>query len=123
MNKIDDAVIIRSDQTHMPHYDTISINESNDILNKFHITFINNKFAISINTVNSFIKLLKNIDKNLVYNEKTDSSTNKYLNSFGNFRDIKIKSKILNVSIINDIAKSFVEKYDWLKIKTIQSKY
>lgn len=103
--------------------DTISINESSNKLNIFNITFINSKFAITINTVNSFIKLIKNIDENLVYNEKTDSSTNKYLNSFGNFRDIKIKSKILNVGIINELAKSFIEKYDWLKIKTIQSKY
>lgn len=102
----------------------ILINESNDNkLNIFHITFINSKFAISINTVNAFIKLLRSVDPDLVYNEKIDCSTNKYLNSLGNIRDIKIKSSILNVGIINELAESFIEKYDWLKIKTLQSKY
>lgn len=93
----------------------ISLEKENSLKN-FLITFINEKFYISDNTILSFIKMLKKLDPTLLHD------TTKWGRS-KNSRSIIIRSSNLTQLQIKDLIKKFIDKYDWLTMDVVVTKY
>ena len=81
---------------------------------KYQIEFKNIHFFISDNTLLAFIRLLKTIDEDLIYNS----------NKSGNLKNIRIIYIKSNLSLfeINRLSFQFIQKYEHLTIyiKTVK---
>jgi hypothetical protein len=93
-----------------------SLYESESILKNFQITFINEKFYISDNTIHAFIKRLKKLDPDLIH----DTS------KWGKMKDarlIMVRSAVLDQKSIKNLISEFIKNYDWLKMDVVVKKY
>lgn len=91
-----------------------SLNE--DTLKNFLISFINDKFYISDNTLNAFITQLRKIDPDLIHDPKHNGKGKDH-------KAIIVRSGKLTHEDITGLIKTFIQKYDWLKMNVVVTKY
>jgi hypothetical protein len=90
------------------------LNQTNPMKN-YTITFTNDKFFISDNTLASFINRLKKIDPELKHDPKLNGSGK-------NHRLVYIKSSVITHEQIRNLIKQFVENYDYLTMSVVGTK-
>ena len=93
-----------------PKEHTQKLMESSSLKN-FVVTFVNEKFYTSDNTLKSFLDKLKKLDPDLIHDPKQDGKGK-------NQRIIYVKS-ILEQSEIKKLMSEFEKNYDWLKMNII----
>lgn len=94
----------------------IKLFEEESSAKNFLISFTNEKFHISSNTLTSFVNKLRVIDPELKHDPK----------SVGNVKDGKglvVRSSVLTHDDITSLIKEFVQKYDWLKMNVVVTKH
>ena len=85
-------------------------------LKNFQISFVNEKFYISDNTIWAFLKRLKKLDPNLIHDP---SKWGKMKNA----RLIMVRSSVLDQQKIKALMAEFVKNYDWLEMHVVVTKY
>jgi len=91
------------------------VNEDNGLKN-YLITFINEKFYISDNTIKAFITQLRKLDADLIHDPKNNGKGK-------NSRGIMVRSSTLTQPDIKALFPEFIKKYDWLKMDVVSTKY
>ena len=86
------------------------LNDNNHVRN-YEITFTNEKFFISDNTLSSFVKKFQKIDANMKHDPKRNGS-------LPHARIIYVKSSLTQAEL-KPLISEFEQNYDWLKIKAV----
>lgn len=98
-----------------PKIETYKIMESEATMQKFNITFTNDKFFIADNTLEAFLNRLKKMDPSLTHDKKSNGAIK-------NGRIAYVKSSVLNASDIRSEAQSFTPRYEHLHIHVATSR-
>lgn len=85
-------------------------------LKNYMITFKNDKFYVSDNTVKAFLDRLYKLDPHLKYDPKSEGKGKGY-------RGIVVRSAALTQPDIAALFPEFTKKYDWLKMEVVATKY
>jgi len=91
-------------------------NETPNALKNFQITFVNEKFYISDNTIKAFIKRLQKLDPDLIHDPS----------KWGKLKDarlIMVRSSVLDQAQIRGLMAEFIKNYDWLKMNVVVTRY
>jgi len=99
-----------------PFNRTQQVMEGEIPLKNYLITFINDKFYISDNTIKAFLDRLVKLDPHMTHDPRSDGKGK-------NSRGIVIRSAALSQPDIKDLFPEFTKKYDWLKMEVVATKY
>lgn len=99
-----------------PKTRTAKLMEEQQLLKNFLITFVNEKFFISNNTVKAFVERLRKLDPDLIHDPKHDGKGK-------NSRGIMVRSSALTHEQIKSLIDEFVKNYDWLKMTVVITRY
>ena len=86
------------------------VSDINHVRN-YEITFTNDKFFISDNTISSFVKKFQKVDANMKYDPKRNGS-------LPHAKIIYVKSSLTQADL-KPLISEFESNYDWLKIKAV----
>jgi hypothetical protein len=90
-------------------------NETPNPLKNFQITFVNEKFYISDNTIKAFIKRLQKLDPDIQIRPEWGK--------LKNARVIMTRSAVLDQAGIRALMREFEKNYDWLQMNVVVTRY